>query len=314
MNSSIVLCMLEIAGEAGLGKSQLSIAMAASVTTGGEWPCREGRAPQGGVVILSAEDGAADTVVPRLNAVGVPAALVKDILDRASALQQQLTASGQVTPELQRSEAAALTESVVTLLTIGDTAGALTAADRARQILESLLATNPSNTNWQRHLSVSYENIGNVLEAAGQREEAFAAYQKSLAIRQKLADSDPGNAGWQNDLRSSIGSIGNLAYGLVLARNFASALEAADQAICLAPDLIWLYDNRAHALMFLGRVDEARALYLKYRGEKDVYRGEKDMNEKSWETAVLEDFAELRKAGLTHPLMDEIEKRFAAGG
>jgi hypothetical protein len=24
--------------------------------------------------------------------------------------------------------------------------------------------------------------------------------------------------------------------------------------------------------------------------------------------------AELRKAGLTHPLMDEIEKRFAAGG
>jgi len=59
-----------IAGEAGLGKSQLSIAMAASVTTGGEWPCREGRAPQGSVVILSAEDGPADTVVPRLMAAG----------------------------------------------------------------------------------------------------------------------------------------------------------------------------------------------------------------------------------------------------
>jgi putative DNA primase/helicase len=59
-----------IAGEAGLGKSQLSIAMAAAVTTGGEWPCLEGRAPQGSVVILSAEDGAADTVVPRLMAAG----------------------------------------------------------------------------------------------------------------------------------------------------------------------------------------------------------------------------------------------------
>jgi putative DNA primase/helicase len=57
-----------IAGEAGLGKSQLSIAMVAAVTTGGEWPCREGRAPQGTVIILSAEDGAADTVVPRLMA------------------------------------------------------------------------------------------------------------------------------------------------------------------------------------------------------------------------------------------------------
>src|SRR5258708_2861876 len=30
-----------IAGEAGLGKSQVSIAMAAAVTTGGEWPCGE---------------------------------------------------------------------------------------------------------------------------------------------------------------------------------------------------------------------------------------------------------------------------------
>ena len=59
-----------IAGEAGLGKSQLSIAMAAAVTTGGEWPCCEGRAPQGNVIFLSAEDGAADTVVPRLIAAG----------------------------------------------------------------------------------------------------------------------------------------------------------------------------------------------------------------------------------------------------
>jgi hypothetical protein len=71
-----------------------------------------------------------------------------------------------------------------------------------------------------------------------------------------------------------------------MARQFASALESAEQTISLAPGMIWLYSNRAHALMFLGRSDEARALYLQYR----------------------------RKAGLTHPLMDEIEKRFTAGG
>jgi hypothetical protein len=29
---------------------------------------------------------------------------------------------------------------------------------------------------------------------------------------------------------------------------------------------------------------------------------------------VLEDFAELRKGKLSSPLMDEVEKRFAAGG
>src|SRR5215471_9859424 len=59
-----------VAGEAGLGKSQLSIAMAGAVTTGGEWPCAEGRALLGDVVILSAEDGVADIIVPRLMEAG----------------------------------------------------------------------------------------------------------------------------------------------------------------------------------------------------------------------------------------------------
>ena len=59
-----------IAGEPGLGKSQVSIAMAAAITTGGDLPCSEGRALQGSVVILSAEDGVADTIVPRLMAAG----------------------------------------------------------------------------------------------------------------------------------------------------------------------------------------------------------------------------------------------------
>jgi hypothetical protein len=85
-------------------------------------------------------------------------------------------------------------------------------------------------------------------------------------------------------------------------------LEASDFVISIVPDEIWLYTNRAHALMFLNRADEARALYLKYRGEKKVH------GEKSWEAVVLEDFAELRKAELSHPLMDEIESKFSTSG
>ncbi|MFN3347342.1 AAA family ATPase [Pseudorhodoplanes sp.] len=59
-----------IAGEPGLGKSQVSIALAAAVTVGGHWPLNGGRAPMGSVVILSAEDGLADTVRPRFDAAG----------------------------------------------------------------------------------------------------------------------------------------------------------------------------------------------------------------------------------------------------
>src|SRR5215472_9927237 len=59
-----------IAGEPGTGKSQLSIAIIAAVTTGDQWPCGEGVAPIGNAIILGAEDSAADTIVPRLKAAG----------------------------------------------------------------------------------------------------------------------------------------------------------------------------------------------------------------------------------------------------
>jgi AAA domain len=59
-----------IAGEPGLGKSQLTAFMVAAVTTGGHWPNGEGRAPLGSAIILSAEDDPADTIVPRLIAAG----------------------------------------------------------------------------------------------------------------------------------------------------------------------------------------------------------------------------------------------------
>jgi len=58
-----------IDGDPGVGKSALSVDAAARVSTGTPWP--DGQpCPIGGVVILTGEDGLADTVVPRLHAAG----------------------------------------------------------------------------------------------------------------------------------------------------------------------------------------------------------------------------------------------------
>jgi predicted ATP-dependent serine protease len=57
-----------IGGDPGGGKSNLGMYIAATVSTAGEWPCGEGRSPRGSVLILNAEDGAGDTIVPRLHA------------------------------------------------------------------------------------------------------------------------------------------------------------------------------------------------------------------------------------------------------
>lgn len=59
-----------LAGNPGLGKSQVTASMAAVVTTGGTWPVDRTVCDGGNVVILSAEDDAADTIRPRLEAAG----------------------------------------------------------------------------------------------------------------------------------------------------------------------------------------------------------------------------------------------------
>jgi putative DNA primase/helicase len=59
-----------IAGLPDRGKGLLCADMAARATKGDEWPCGEGHAPQGNVLILSAEDDCEDTIIPRLAAAG----------------------------------------------------------------------------------------------------------------------------------------------------------------------------------------------------------------------------------------------------
>ncbi|MCX6591767.1 MAG: AAA family ATPase [Acidobacteria bacterium] len=59
-----------VAGNPGLGKSQWSAWLAAIVSTGGLWPVDRMRCKPGGVIFLSAEDDPADTLRPRLEAVG----------------------------------------------------------------------------------------------------------------------------------------------------------------------------------------------------------------------------------------------------
>lgn len=58
-----------LAGAAGVGKTTVALAMAATVTIGGRWPDGS-RCDAGNVLIFSGEDDAADTLLPRLLASG----------------------------------------------------------------------------------------------------------------------------------------------------------------------------------------------------------------------------------------------------
>jgi predicted Zn-dependent protease len=79
-------------------------------------------------------------------------------------------------------------------------------------------------------------------------------------------------------------------------------LTVAERAHALFPDDLSIETNRAHALMFMGHDEEAKALYLIHKGE--VIKADN----KLWEQIIAEDFAKFGKAGLTHPMMADIEK------
>jgi tetratricopeptide (TPR) repeat protein len=151
--------------------------------------------------------------------VGVPAATVKSILDRALALQNQLLSSGETNPNLRISQAEALLETTTTLSTLGDTDGALAAATKAQQIFEALPAVGGvffdaldpaapggsqrgqfSQAALLAHVAGSYSQIGDVQETRGNLPAAMAMFQKSLAIAQQLVKAEPDSGRWQRDL------------------------------------------------------------------------------------------------------------------
>lgn len=198
----------------------------------------------------------------------------------------------------------------------GDLSAALKYYEASLAIAERLAKSDASNSLWQRGLTLAYDRVGEVDDRVGEVDAeqgntrgAFKFYQAGLSIWQHVASLYYNDNSAKANLETEVQRLGNLAYYAVLARRFSTALQAADAAITVAPDEIWLYSNRADALMFLGRTREARVIYLKYRGTRIPQAGEK-----SWEGAILDDFNNFRKAGLTSPLMDEIEKDFSSAG
>ena len=79
-----------IAGNPGLGKSQVTLDIAARISTGTPWPTGDA-CKQGKVLLVSCEDDAADTIVPRLDAAGANRsniALIRSVITREHDVQK----------------------------------------------------------------------------------------------------------------------------------------------------------------------------------------------------------------------------------
>jgi TPR repeat protein len=88
-------------------------------------------------------------------------------------------------------------------------------------------------------------------------EEAFAA---KLEAEETKSDGKPGE--------QAAVALNDVTWYAVAAKNFTKALTVADHAHTLFPNNLAIETTRAHALMFMGHDEEAKALYLAHKGQR----------------------------------------------
>jgi tetratricopeptide (TPR) repeat protein len=208
---------------------------------------------------------------------GMPVHLMRRILDRARGLQDQLTQSGETSPDLKRTEAVAFGQLMLTYLAQGDVKAALEAAERAVGIAEGLARHDPQNKGWQDDLSITYSRLGDALMAAGRRTDALAVYRRALGISEKIAAAAPDDADAHRRMSTDYAKLGN---AFVAEGNRPEALAHYQTGLAILqrfgerdPDWQWglalAHGNVGEALLLMARSEEA---LQEFRAQLDLMR------------------------------------------
>lgn len=177
-------------GDPGLGKSTLALNIAATITRGGTWPDGSA-APAGDVLLLSAEDGLADTVRPRLDAAGADVTRVHAI--EGKTLIDPDTGQRYLRP--------------LSLADVVDLGNAIKQTAARLLIVDVLMAFLPAGTD--SHKDQDIRRVLSALAAAGERNRCTVLLLRHL---NKAKGGDPLYRGG-----GSIGIVGAARSGLLVA-------------------------------------------------------------------------------------------------
>lgn len=184
--------LVTLDGDPGLGKSTLAVEIGATVTNGGTWPDGTGCAHPGAVLVMSAEDGLADTVRPRFDAAGADVSKVYAV-EGVPILHDDGTRTLRP-PNL--ADVAALTE-------------AITATSARLLIVDVVMAYLPSGTDAHKD-----QDIRRILSALSKLADNSGCTVLLLRHLNKAAGRDPLYRGG-----GSIGIVGAARAGLLVARD-----------------------------------------------------------------------------------------------
>jgi hypothetical protein len=161
--------------------------------------------------------------------------------------------------------------------------------------MATLLVATAATTARAADEAVQLEKRMYALHEAGRDSAALAAAERLVRVVER--DRAYGKA-------VTARAMCNMAFCALCADQPEKALAASGRALAIAPDYLLCHKNRAHALLFLGRTDEARSVYLDHKGER--------VGRRRWEVFVSKDFREFRNRGLDRPGTAEIERALAS--
>ncbi len=155
--------------------------------------------------------------------------------------------------------------------------------DRARGMLEELVAADPSQSQFRKDLALTYGALASRLGDEGKREEALAYWSRTIAQYEALFRDNPADPTIGHDL---VRNLGNMGIILASAGRRLDALEAEDRArevleqvgaahptLRLVPaDRAWLDLASAINLTELGRNEEALATLERARAAREAQR------------------------------------------
>jgi len=187
--------VIVVAGHPGLGKSQLTCSMAAITTTGGLWPVDRTVCDVGNVIFLSAEDDAADTIRPRLEAAGadLDKVFILDAIRQLDAQGQTFERSFNLSVDLPRLDDLIQKIGNVTLIVIDPITAYLGETD-SHKTAEVRALLSPLQKLAEKHQSaivcVSHFNKSNLGDPMARVTGSYAFVQAARAAHVVCKDKD----------------------------------------------------------------------------------------------------------------------------
>ena len=164
-----------------------------------------------------------------------------------------------------------------------------------------VLSGSPDNAQWKYSLGDDLIKLARSFyeESIDRYARQVPLYEEAVALLRPLISNDA-----FKELAAALtkDSLFSLSFLYLFLSKPTDSLNAANEALEIdgGEEInIMILTNKAHALMYLDQTEEAREIYRSNLG--------KQIRDSTWDREISNDFNKLRAAGLTHPLMDEIQ-------